>query len=234
VIVEGLVARDGGGRFRMRLEPQEAWTGKPILQLPHFDELFVFLAVLAAGARLRVAGTVHANPAFCDVAEGLDLTAFSRCHQYLEIVSRARRVARSRGMNPAFRALQEDDIREIVELDELLKGESVRRGARGARVRMRLERMGIAAILARPPERRVDSRLVVEGPKSYLLLGEPLALRVRVELTHMALLSDTDSLRGQVVEIGTQAIEVEWEGGENSEIVTTLVNTDGQTEPAAS
>jgi hypothetical protein len=193
-----------------------AWRGQPIRQLAYFDQIAsLFLAMTKAEA-LRFQCSVRGNLWFSVTSRRGQLEELLRLVPLLDLLSKARRVARHFGVDPLLPAdLSQGDVKEIEDLNWLLNsGEPPRAGLGYALDACMMPNE--ARKLLQTPMGMDGTR---EGPLRFSGSREPFPfLRQRVDvgpieltLTYPTLSVDRAGLE-QLLHEGHETISVSWKG----------------------
>jgi len=196
------------------------WIGKPVLDLPYFDVITSFFAALREHPRVRMTNAEinrHLASALVGTLERSGVV--TRLWPILDLLSKARAVARYFGVNPRLTHLDEGAVRSVWGLHRLISGEQLRTSAPNFSCSARVERDRVALLLAAPQPR--GPSLVLERPETVDFLGEPLELRVRLHYTHTRL-SSPAALRREL-RTGHPWIPVRWHGTKDTERIVKLM-----------
>jgi len=207
-----------------------AWSNIPVLRLPHFDKLKEFFAAVQEGCLLRIICEIKGNHIFTATSQpNLDPKFMEASNWHLQILEKVRNVARKIKIDPLYPKeglITKDEFETVLLLHELLKGGQRRQSGAGVKFSgSLLPHDNFFKIIENSGEEKFSRPLVVE-PKGqkFMLFGEEFEFfPIRYTLTNPVLLTDLSEINADDVELQTEGIEVQWSGGEKSELIISRV-----------
>jgi hypothetical protein len=178
-----------------------AWTGHPLLNLPHFESLASVFGGHCPGERFFLECYIPGQRVLSAPLDFADEKPYSGICVLFDVLRKARAIAALKGVNPT---LPEDFgcrriLGEIEELYEVLIGEGRRTRAPQARVTMTITRGGLRKFLADVDDPSVPGTLNLWGDGSFPFLAESVVIDPLEHVVTEARPSSTSSdLRNQL------------------------------------
>jgi hypothetical protein len=194
----------------------EKWGGLPILSLPFFDAVYSVFGPGRFSSQLRAEVVMPkgggAIPVLLTLHDRKFVTGFG---QILEVLRKARELARAYAVNPVFviTDMGHNEMRDIDDLHALVFGDGIERKAPGASFRFRIGRAGVPGLL----EQRYPGPLTTTGTKDVALLGQVIRVgTVSVTMSSMTLKQGIEALRREYAEGAKDEFDCEFVAtGEN-------------------
>ena len=207
-----------------------AWSNIPVLRLPHFEKLKAFFAAVQKGCLLRIICEIKGNHIFTATSQpNLDPKFMKASNWHLQVVEKVRIIAREMKIDPLYPKeglITKDEFETVLLLNELLKGGEHRQNGAGVTFGGRLlPNDNFFKMIENSGEDKFSGPLVVEfkGQK-FMLFGEEFEFfPIRYTLTNPVLLTDLSEIGANDVKFQTEGIEVQWSGGEKSEVIISRV-----------
>lgn len=207
-----------------------AWVNIPVLRLPHFEKLKAFFAALQKGCLLRIICEIKGNHIFTATSQpDLYPRFMESSNWHLQVLEKVRVIAREMKIDPLYPKeglITKDEFETILLLDELLKcGEHRQKGVGVTFSGRLLPNESFFKMIENSSEDKFSGPLVVE-PKDhkFMLFGNKFEFYpVRYTLTNPVLLTDLSEISADNVKVQTNGIDVQWSGGEKSELIISRV-----------
>jgi len=214
----------------------EAWIGQPIVRLAYFGQAASLFSALAEGAALGVECFHQGNRVFSaeGMAEG-GRTVADVVH-LINILRKARALANRFNVLPRFPStLGKSEIEEIEELHSFCEQMDHAQPAKGIAIRTRLVPRSIEELVRSITRNEggegATLELEAEG-REFSLLGKKVSVGPhRYSITHTRTVSRPERVQRAFEGSADGAVEVEWEGTDQSTIRVEMLVPDQGPEP---
>jgi len=206
------------------------WSNIPVLRLPHFDKLKDFFFAVHKGCLIRIICESKGNHIFTATSQSnLDPHFMEATNWHLQIFEKVRNVARKINIDPPYPKeglITKNEYETVLLLDELLKSGEHRQNGTGVTFNVRLlPNENFFQMIENNGRDNFAGPLFVEPKdKKFILFGEEYEFfPIRYTLTNPVLLTDLSKINPDDIELNREGIEVQWSGGEKSELIISRI-----------
>ncbi len=205
----------------------DKWYGKPLLHLPHFDQIEGLARSLSRGKTLMVECRHEGKRLFSARATGMT-SGGAELLEFVEFLNKARSVARRLHLNPLFRELSDEEASGVSDLFDLcVKGEHLTQSDNfsiSGAVNVDAAFLNLPVFINKGEPFQVMVEL--QHFKGFRFFEKTVETPIRLIATRVLLKNREEILRVLQEKTGNHLIHLDFKGCPGSQIIRRLISSD--------